>query len=420
MNSPRVLVLSHLFPVPENAALGCFVHEQVRALRQAAGLDARVVCCRPRPLNRAHPLRLWRNYRAYRAAFRSLSWQDYQGVPVLYLPYLIGSFLRSFSVHGASVRAALRRALPFIRATFPFDLVHAHTGYLDGSAARMLSGRYRVPYVVTEHTNPFRELMDRRLVRRQTLGALAGAARVWCVSCALRDEVQRYLPPRARPAVRTLPNGVDTQVFRPPASWRPDPAAPRLLSVTALEAYKDPLLLLRAFGRLHQRTPAARLTVVGAGPLEAAARAYLRDHHLEDAVTLLGRQPRLEVARLMREECDLFVLSSASETFGVVLIEALASGKPVVATDCGGPRDVITEPALGELCRPGDAEALAASLARVVAALPTFDLAHIRQKAVERFEFTSLAARLAMAYRDLAIDRAGGHEGPALAAALAA
>jgi glycosyltransferase involved in cell wall biosynthesis len=396
---PRVLVVSHLFPTPSQPSLGCFVHEQVQALRQAEGVDARVVCCRPFVMNRAHPWKLQRFYRRYRARFRSLSWESCEGVPVLYLPYLVAGFFR-FWLHGATCRAAVLRAAPYLAATFPFELIHAHTCYLDGSAALALGRRFDVPYFLTEHTGPFRSLMDNWLVRRQSLRALRHAARVWCVSSSLAAEVQGYLPPADRAHIRTLHNGVDTELFHPPDRWAPDPAAPRLLGVLALEENKAPLLLLQAFRRLRHAVPGATLGLIGDGPLEMEVRGFIRDQGLENCVTLWGQVSRSEVARLMREWCDFLVLSSNSETFGVVLIEALASGKPVVATRCGGPADVVTEPALGALCPPGDPDGLASALLGVTRTLPSFDPGLIRQRALERFAYGRLARALAAAYRD--------------------
>jgi glycosyltransferase involved in cell wall biosynthesis len=398
--SPSVLVISHLFPTPAQPTLGCFVHEQVRALRDSAGVDARVLCCRPFVMNRANPWKLRRLYRRYRARFDSLAWETYQGVPVMYLPYLVAGFFR-FWLHGATCRAAVLRALPFLRATFPFELIHAHTCYLDGSAAWDLGRRLGLPYVLTEHTGPFRSLMGNWLVRWQALRALRHAARVWCVSSALSAEVRGYLPPDARAGVHTLHNGVDTDLFRPAQRWSPDPAGPRLLSVLALEENKAPLLLLKAFRRLRQAVPGATLRLIGEGPLEEQMRGFIQDHGLQDSVKLCGPRPRAEVARLMRAWCDLLVLPSHSETFGVVLIEALASGKPVVATRCGGPADIVTEAALGALCPPGDVEGLAGALQAVTRALPSFDPRLIRRRALERFAFGRLAGALATAYREL-------------------
>jgi glycosyltransferase involved in cell wall biosynthesis len=107
------------------------------------------------------------------------------------------------------------------------------------------------------------------------------------------------------------------------------------------------------------------------------------------------------VARLLREGCDLFVLASDSETFGVALVEALACGKPAVATDCGGPREVLAGPGLGALCPAGDEAALAAALLSAVRALPGFDPARLRRRA-EDFSLDALAGRLAHEYRALA------------------
>jgi hypothetical protein len=121
----------------------------------------------------------------------------------------------------------------------------------------------------------------------------------------------------------------------------------------------------------------------------------------------------------MRDDCDVFVLPSNSETFGVVLIEALACGKPVVATDCGGPRDIVTGPAVGVLCPPRDEPALANALRDVAQRLPQFDRQHIRRQALERFDYFQLAARLADEYERLVFVLAPARAGPPRISALA-
>jgi glycosyltransferase involved in cell wall biosynthesis len=403
--APRVLVVSHLFPIPENPALGCFVHEQVRALRCQEGIDARVVSFVPEWMSSRKPWNLANAYCfEYLAAFRELHWQDHEGVPVVFLPYLVGGVF-GFWLHGSSCRAALRRAAPWLRTTFPFDLIHCHTSYPDGPAALNLALRRGVPLVLTEHTNPFSSLLDNWLMRRQVVESLSHAAPVWCVSSALADDVRACLPTVAHGRVEVLANGVDLTAFQPQARRMANRASPRLLSVTALEPYKNPLLLLRAFRRLTDAVPGARLALVGAGPLEDEARAYVQQNNMTGRVQLLGRLPRSEIARLLRDECDLFALSSDSETFGVVLIEALASGKPVVCTDCGGPRDIITSPEIGRLCPVGDDKALADALLKTIQLLPTFDPARLRRHA-ERFALSTLAGRLAQEYRGLLWRRA--------------
>jgi glycosyltransferase involved in cell wall biosynthesis len=108
------------------------------------------------------------------------------------------------------------------------------------------------------------------------------------------------------------------------------------------------------------------------------------------------------VAALMRNACDIVVLSSQSETFGMVLIESLASGKPVVASRCGGPESIVTDASLGALCAPNDPEALAECLYETAVRLPLFDARAIRAHAVRTFDYELLADRLLELYRGLA------------------
>ena len=122
---------------------------------------------------------------------------------------------------------------------------------------------------------------------------------------------------------------------------------------------------------------------------------------LERQVTFLGPQPHTAVARIMREEADLLVLSSQAETFGCVLIEALACGKPVVSTRSGGPEDIITADFLGEFCVNGSPEALAQAIVTVASKITTYTPARIRQYIEDHFSYTSVTSALAELYREV-------------------
>ncbi len=393
----RVLVLSHMYPSPAQPGLGPFVHEQVSALRVRSGIDVRVVSCTPFWANTKHPVKIARAYRAYRKLFEDLHWESHDGVPVLYLPYLVGGLFRPW-LHALTYRQAVLAASDWLRAHFDFELIHAHTSYLDGTAALALSRKYDVPYLLTEHTGPFRLLTDHPLMRRSTVRALTHADKVFCVSGSLAGDVRGVLPAELHGKVEVLHNGVDAALFYPPSRWTPEPAAPRFLAVMSLDENKNPLLLLDAFRRLLADVPGASLLLVGQGPLKDVVADRIRKTGLDRAVSLLGFRSRSEVARLLREECDALVVSSNSETFGVVLIEALASGKPVVSTDCGGPRDIITDPAVGILCPPRDAQALAAALRQVADALGSYQPEAIRRHALDHYDYFNLASRLAEEY----------------------
>ncbi|HUN81270.1 MAG TPA: glycosyltransferase, partial [Phycisphaerae bacterium] len=401
----RVLVLSHMFPHPDQPSSGTFVHEQVKALRVEGGVDARVLVGRPFWMTTRHPLRLWQGNASWRRHHDEARWYLYDGIPVQYLPYRI---FGPWFTHGWSYARTMIRSIEQLHREFPFDIIHAHTGYLDGSAGREISRRLNKPLILTEHTGPFSMLMKNPIIRRRTLRSLSAASRVIAVSHAQEAAIAQYWAPNRRDQMVVVPNLVDTLQFHPPQEWRPDPAAPRILFVGGFVPIKALPVLLDALVKVRERLPAANLTLVGGGENQAqedTLHADIAARGLSEAARVLGHQGRREIARLMREECDILVLCSHSETFGCVLIEALASGKPVVATRCGGPQDIVTDDSLGRLCPTNDPQALADAIMDVASRLPAFDSARIRDYAVSRFSQSATATTIVNHYQTVLGER---------------
>lgn len=157
--------------------------------------------------------------------------------------------------------------------------------------------------------------------------------------------------------------------------------------------------LLDAFAIALRRRPALSLRLVGGGELETQLRQRARALGLGRAVTFVPSQSRGGIRREMAA-ADFLVISSETETFGVVGVEAMAMGLPVLATDCGGPADYVTAPGYGELVG-NTAEDLAIGLQRMVDRLASFDKAAIRRHAVEHFDFDLVAGRLSDIYTEL-------------------
>lgn len=396
-NRLKVLVLSNWFPHPAQPGLGSFVMEQVKALREFGGIDARVLAGRPFWFRSKNLFRMWNGGRAYKEYAARSRWWDLQGVPVKYAPYpIIGGFWS----HGWTYRKAMLREAVKMREKFPFDFVHAHTGYMDGSAGLAIAKQFNIPLIITEHTGPFSALASNPLVKRMTVNALNGAEKVIAVSEAQKRIVGAYLRPERRNNIKVIPNGVDTTTFYPAARQSSQSESPRILFVGYFEASKNIPLLIEAFALVKQSLPKARLTLIGGGEIseEMKIKDLICRMKLEQSVAITGYKPRAEVARLMREKCDMLALSSRAETFGCVLIEALASGRPVAATRCGGPSDIVIEPFLGELCVSEDASALANAILTVARRLPEYDSAEIRKYAVERFSYQTVAKLICKEY----------------------
>jgi glycosyltransferase involved in cell wall biosynthesis len=182
------------------------------------------------------------------------------------------------------------------------------------------------------------------------VAAFRGSARILVNAEQVRDYVVRhYAAPPGRIAV--VYNGVDTRRFRPEAGRADGP--PRIVTVGRLVAQKNPLLFVEAAARVHQAEPSVRFVLVGDGPLRAAVEEQARALGLGAALEVLGE--RGDVEEVLRG-AHLFWLTSSWEGMPNVVLEAMASGLPVVASDVGGTRELITSGGEGFLVRPYHAE----------------------------------------------------------------
>ena len=398
----RVLVLANWFPSDAQPGLGSFVMEQVQALRDSCGLDVRVLCGRPYWISTLRPWVVARGLADWRATLRNLSWAKRDGVPVLEFPYLVGLPFPLYS-HSWTYRTSALRALPILRRSFRFDVMHAHTAFLDGNAAAVLAKRLDVPWILTEHTGPFDQFVARRWIRRRTMLAFREAHRTFAVSSSHATQIARHLLPGSQP-VQVLHNGIDVLRFQASHGWQPSPDAPRFVAIGVFEDVKNPDLLLDAFARVQTKRPNARLTLVGGGPLEEHVRSRVQALGLRDAVEFTGRLTRDAVALGLSQSWDILVIASRAETFGMSAIEAMASGKPVVATRCGGPEDTVDEPWLGTLCNNNDPAALAHAMSDVARRLLDFDTCRIAAEAARRFDLAALAHDLHEQYTEVVLE----------------
>jgi glycosyltransferase involved in cell wall biosynthesis/predicted metal-dependent phosphoesterase TrpH len=313
--------------------------------------------------------------------------------------------------------AGLRVGVPSLPATVEalaegrYDLVHLCSPGPAGVVASLIARTMELPLVGSFHTElgayaglrsgdqGLRAGMD------ATLAAFYGLCSVVLSPSDPADESLRALGvPSAR--IARWDRGVDTSRFDP--ARREPPARPGELTVLyagRLTKEKGADLLADAFLRAHARDPRLRLVLAGGGPEEEALR-----ERLGERATFLGW---LEGDALPRAyaSADIFLFASSTDTFGQVILEAQASGLPVVAVAEGGPRTLIEDGRTG-LLRPADPEALADALCELAAApalrgrLAKAALEEVRGRTWER-----ALGRLAEGYR-LALGEAGAGEEP--------
>jgi glycosyltransferase involved in cell wall biosynthesis len=266
-----------------------------------------------------------------------------------------------------------------------FDLVHAHFLVPQGIVASMLMRRSSTPLVVSVHGSDLFALeghaaraMQRKVVEHATM--------VTVNSDATADELRRRAPASAG-KIATLPMGFDERLFHPGAEERASSSQPpQLLYVGRLSAQKGLRVLLDALPRVVARVKDATLLVVGEGPMLAELRAHAAAIGLADRVVFAGGLGRESIARLHRSSAVLVMPSlsgaSGAEGQGLVAIEAMASGCPVVVTRSGGLGALIGSDERGLLVTPGDASGLADA---VVATLEQHESARRRAQAARAF-----------------------------------
>jgi glycosyltransferase involved in cell wall biosynthesis len=277
----------------------------------------------------------------------------------------------------------------------PFRVVHSHVSYPAGGVAARLAASLRVPHVLSEHMSPFPfpDLLDRTgRITDRVLIPLRSADVVTAVSSAHARQI--FAMTSVAPIV--IPNFIDGAFFTP--AFEPPRQIRRFIAVGHLVPQKGVDILLQAFALARRRHPELRLSIVGDGRERAALESLAHALALADAVEFLGAPTRQRLAALYRE-ADAFVLASRHESFGVVVVEAMASGLPSVVTQCGGPEEIIDEDS-GIVVPPESPELLADALLDMTRM--QWDRVRIRQRFEERYSARAVTGRLVPLYKQIA------------------
>ena len=382
----RVLVASHLYPSSVSLTSGSFVQNQVRYLQEYCDI------CVVSPTPWFPPIPGFGRWSALGRVRR----RDQDGGVQVARPAFFSPPRRwLFSRRWRSYLAALERALQLSPQMWP-ELLHAHCAYPDGLAATELGLRLGVPAVITVHGADVNELPNADPSwRALVVEALSRAERVIANGEDLRRRVLAMGLPEQK--VTVVPNGVDCSLFRP-GDREPGSSGWRLVYVGRFTDKKGVGVLLEAMSILRRSRDDVQLSLVGGGATGAAA-PYVRrveELGLGNCVELVDEVAWRQIpARLAA--ADALVLPSFYESFGLVLVEAMACGLPVVATRCGGPEDIVDE-SNGILVRVGDAEDLARGLDEVLADYGSYDRAAIRRHVEQEYDYRRLAGDIHQVY----------------------
>ncbi|EZH66380.1 hypothetical protein DH09_10630 [Bacillaceae bacterium JMAK1] len=311
----RVLVISNMYPAPQAPTFGIFVRNQVEQL-QAHELDITVAAIRDPRNGKANVLKK-------------------------YARWVLGTMTR-FSTR--------------------YDLVHAHYAFPSGWLAKLYSKIRRVPYIVTVHGGDLNKMAKKgAFFKKQTKSILKNAAHVIAVGPALYEEIiQEYGVSEDR--VSLINMGVNRNVFH----QRTDVPSPfdkekkHILFAGNIIKQKGITELISAFHQLYEDDPKLQLHLVGSFQSEAYKEQIVNQiegmHLPKEAVLFHGPKTQDELAIHMTY-ADVFVLPSHIEGFGLVVLESMSCGTPVVASNVGGLPSLLSDEA-GVLIEPEQPESL--------------------------------------------------------------
>lgn len=380
----HVLTLTPFFPFAANPVYGTYISEPV-ARYADFNLHSTVIGVSPLHHMRRRPL-----------PSAEAEWLRYPSIP--------GN--RGLTTAGWFLYHRLLPAVRQLHGRAPIAVIHSHAALPCGHAASLLAGRLRIPFVVTVHGldvfNACFEPQTAVAKRRSRLSSeiYRRAATVICISRAIENILQNGVPHPVSSQV--IYNGADPESFFPDDT----PPADRPLSILIvgnLLRTKGHEIVLKAMANVAPKFPDLRCTIIGEGPDRSRFAELARALPIAERVSFLGRRDRQSVAQAMRD-CTIFALPSRFEGLGCVYLEAMASGKPVVACNGQGIAEIIHHGQNGWLIPPDSVPEMTEALQQL---LSSPDLRarlgkDARQTILDGLTLTDQARRLNDLYREVA------------------
>ncbi len=359
----RTLLFSTLYPSSVRPNHGIFVETRLRHLLASGEVETRVVA--PVPW---FPFKHKRfgEYAKHAAVPRH---EVRNGIGIEHPRYLLLPKVGMNSAPHALARTGLAAAKKLIAGGFDFDLIDAHYFYPDGVAATMIGKALGKPVVITARGTDINLIPQFDKPRRMILQAAEDCAAMITVCAALKDAIVG-LGGTAR-KITALRNGVDLELFQPEDKARARDAFGMndkfaIASVGHLIERKGHHLVVEALADI----PDAELYIAGGGEEETRLRALAGQLGLTQRVHFLGAMPQARL-RTLYSAVDCLVLASSREGWANVLLEAMACGTPVVATNVWGTPEVVASPDAGVLMDERSAGGIVRAVARLRDAMPT-------------------------------------------------
>lgn len=274
------------------------------------------------------------------------------------------------------------------------DLMHAHFTGSAYSAAKLIEYN-KLPLVITEHFSKIMSDNTEKSLYKMADFAYQQADEIISVSPAFKEIIDNKFNQKSI----YIPNIVDTNIFKYNSKEMNCSEEFNFISVGNLIKHKRMHHTIKAFNRAFNNNTKVKLTIIGGGPEKKNLESLIKELNLEDRIKLTGRIERKEIAEYFKKS-DAFVLASKGETFGVVFIEAMASGLPVIATRCGGPEHFIKKEQ-GLIIEKNNIDKLAGAMKNINKNIDNYDNEKISKMTVDEFSPESVAEQITEVYKNV-------------------
>ncbi|SEN61653.1 glycosyltransferase [Paenibacillus sp. OV219] len=368
----NILIIAGYYPKPHNRVMGVWAHEQARTLQDRGNT---VTVISPTPwlpkvfnlFNIPQKINDWLNVPEY---------ENYDGVAIYNSRVLIWPQIKILSkiynkfpiIKTSIVYANMSWKLKKIIKEEKIDIIHAHGPSFEGMIAYKISKKYNIPYCVTENSawDPKFALKNKPL-EMVYQKVLSNAACIISVSKIIQEEILKF-GMEYKKKIKIVHPGVDINKVKEnkverPVNYKDNKV---LLSVGAMEERKGHTYLIDSIESIYKDHPMLKCIIIGSFSTEGELlSSRIKEKGLSDVVELKGQLSHKEVLEYM-SWCDIFVLPSWFEAFGVVYAEAMSLAKPIIGVQGEGISDVIDNGVNGILVPMKDAKGLSKEIVKLL------------------------------------------------------
>lgn len=356
----QIIIISHMYPSNIRPVMGVFVQQQARAL-VALGHGITVICPTPWIPKWIPGLpQRWKE-------FQNLPKEEQDGDITIYFPRGIVIPKSLDRWRGRLYYHSLKLFFVKLFKRSTFNLIHAHKALTSGDLGQLLTKKYHLPLIITLHggdvlINAHKNAAEKKRI----LKVLNQADQICMVSNQLKQKTLN-LDDRAkvRPDIRVIYNGIQPERTLSPLNWNKNDKIIRFISIGGLIRQKNYSQVFRALRNLDRKKYNFHYTIIGEGWDRDFYENQIKGSNLADVVTLAGAMPHPQAMAYLKES-DVFILTSISEGFGVVYLEAMYYGLVTIGSKGEAIEEVIRHGENGFLVNPDDPQELQSLLGDIL------------------------------------------------------